>query len=104
MQPYQPSLSASWLFQRSMSLRIGQAKAKAGPRGRVAEGAWLPPNHINRLMSCNFACMQVLPLSGPSMAACLLSHCPSCLQLMPSLVPFSKILVLGFWCLSAGDA
>ena len=62
-QPYQPSLSASWLFQRSMSLRIGQAKAKAGPRGRVAKGAWLPPNHINRLMSCNFACMQVmLPL------------------------------------------
>lgn len=54
LQPYQPSLSVSWLFQRSMSVKVGQLQENN--RG------WLPTNHINRLMRCNFG---VLKLLGP---------------------------------------
>jgi len=46
---YLPSLSVSWLYQRSMSIRKGQQKQ--GSRG------WLPSDHINKLMLCNFAVM-----------------------------------------------
>ena len=56
VQPYQPSLSAAWLFQRSMALKVGQLCA---PRGRRAElSGFLPPSHINRLLQANFRVMQ----------------------------------------------
>jgi lycopene cyclase CruP len=54
LQPYQPSLSVSWLFQRSMSVKVGQL--------RENNRGWLPAGHINRLMRCNFG---VLKLLGP---------------------------------------
>ena len=47
LQPYQPAISAAWLFQRSMSLRPGQSK-------------FLPADHINRLMRCNFTVLKFL--------------------------------------------
>ncbi|BDA41128.1 hypothetical protein COCOBI_01-7830 [Coccomyxa sp. Obi] len=58
IQPYQPSLAAAWLFQRSMALQIGQLRAPRGRRGQVS--GFLPPSHINRLLRANFRVMQVL--------------------------------------------
>jgi hypothetical protein len=58
MQPYQPSLAAAWLFQRSMALRPGQLRAARGRRGQAS--GFLPPAHINRLLAANFRVMQVL--------------------------------------------
>ncbi len=55
-QPYQPSLSAAWLFQRSMALRVGQLKEPRGRRGAVS--GYLPPNHVNTLLAANFRVMQ----------------------------------------------
>ena len=43
LQPYQPNLAVTWLFQRSMSARIGQQ---------------LPPNRINDLLVAVFKAMQ----------------------------------------------
>lgn len=48
IHPYQPSLSAAWLFQRAMSLKPGQM-ANQG----------IPANHINRLMRCNMIVMKL---------------------------------------------
>ena len=61
LQPYQPSLSAAWMFQRSMALKRGQLRqTHLTPGGRPArQEGWVPPNQINRLLSCNFAVMQV---------------------------------------------
>lgn len=80
LQPYQPSLSAAWLFQRSMSVKVGQlresqdptAAAAAAPRSELSfendnnktkekakrGSGWLSPDHINRLLRCNFAVMR----------------------------------------------
>jgi lycopene cyclase CruP len=81
LQPYQPSLSVAWLFQRSMSLRVGQLRReekieesnststyvnnKNGTslmpvlvKKKTIRG-WLPANHINRLLGCNFSVMRV---------------------------------------------
>lgn len=56
-QPYQPSLAAAWLFQRSMALQTGQLRA---PRGRCGKASgFLPASHINRLLHANFRVMQV---------------------------------------------
>lgn len=55
LQPYQPSLSCSWLYQRSMGLAPGHLQGAANA-GRVQ----LPPDHVNRLLVCNFAVMRVL--------------------------------------------
>lgn len=68
LQPYQPSLSLAWLFQRSMSIKVGQlrrdvpaASSASTSNGRGGgERGWLPVDHINRLMRCNFAVMKVL--------------------------------------------
>jgi hypothetical protein len=38
LQPYQPSLSCAWLFQRAMSVGVGQLAA-AGPQAPAAGGA-----------------------------------------------------------------
>lgn len=56
LQPYQPSLSAAWLFQRSMALRMGLLREPRGRRGAVS--GFLPPDHVNRLLSANFRIMQ----------------------------------------------
>ena len=56
VQPYQPSLSAAWLFQRSMALKVGQLRAPRGRRGEPS--GFLPPSHINRLLQANFRVMQ----------------------------------------------
>jgi len=48
LQPYQPSLRVAWLFQRSMSVGVGQLKR------------WMPKDQINRLLRCNFAVMRIL--------------------------------------------
>ncbi|MGB3786953.1 MAG: FAD-binding oxidoreductase, partial [Phormidesmis sp.] len=45
LQPYQPNLSATWLFQKSMSVGVDQA---------------LPPNKINQVLSTIFADMEAL--------------------------------------------
>jgi len=45
LQPYQPSLSVTWLFQQSMSVRVGQT---------------LPDNQINALLSAVFQEMEAL--------------------------------------------
>jgi len=74
LQPYQPSLSLAWLFQRSMSLRVGQlrrweaesdiieSQKKSGSSKAVkneANRGWIPANHINRLLRCNFSVMRI---------------------------------------------
>jgi lycopene cyclase CruP len=74
LQPYQPSLSVAWLFQRSMSLRVGQLRREAerditkdkkdsGSSKKTikkkANKGWIPANHINRLLRCNFSVMRV---------------------------------------------
>jgi len=48
IHPYQPSLSAAWLFQRAMSLKPGQTTTQG-----------IPANHINRLMRCNMIVMKL---------------------------------------------
>ncbi|KAK9841815.1 hypothetical protein WJX81_004881 [Elliptochloris bilobata] len=58
LQPYQPSLSAAWLFQRSMALLMGQLRGARGRRGAVS--GFLPPDHVNRLLGANFRVMQAL--------------------------------------------
>ena len=67
LQPYQPSLSAAWMFQRSMALKRGQLRrTHHTPGGRPSrQEGWVPPNQINRLLSCNFAVMQVSAGSSP---------------------------------------
>ncbi len=45
LQPYQPNLSATWLFQKSMSVGMDQT---------------LPPNKINQVLSTIFADMEAL--------------------------------------------
>ncbi|PSB64620.1 FAD-dependent oxidoreductase [filamentous cyanobacterium CCP1] len=45
LQPYQPSLSVTWLFQQAMSVRVGQS---------------IPPEQINRLLSGVFQEMNQL--------------------------------------------
>lgn len=45
LQPYQPNLSVTWLFQKSMSVSVGQS---------------LSPNKINEVLSTIFADMEVL--------------------------------------------
>ena len=62
VQPYQPSLSAAWLFQRSMALRMGQLREARGRRGAVS--GFLPPDHVNRLLAANFRVMQAWGPSG----------------------------------------
>lgn len=83
LQPYQPALSVSWLFQKSMSLQVGQLRAPKSPcrgkpvelRSDIAASAikasfangnhsndnsgmgWLHASHINRVLRCNFAVM-----------------------------------------------
>ena len=57
MQPYQPSLAAAWLFQRSMALKPGQLREPRRRRGAVS--GFLPPTHINTLLAANFRVMQV---------------------------------------------
>lgn len=60
LQPYQPSLSASWLFQRSMSMKTGQLQQSAQAEHKQSKKGWIPADHINRLMRCNFGVMQRL--------------------------------------------
>ena len=57
INPYLPNLSVAWLFQRAMSLKIGQQKVQG------KQGGWIPADHINRLMRCNFA---VMSFFGPN--------------------------------------
>jgi lycopene cyclase CruP len=45
LQPYQPNLSVTWLFQKSMSVRVGQQ---------------VEPDRINNLLSTTFTAMQKL--------------------------------------------
>lgn len=45
LQPYQPNLSVTWLFQKSMSVEVDQS---------------LPPNKINEVLSTIFADMEAL--------------------------------------------
>lgn len=45
LQPYQPSLTVTWLFQRAMSVRVGQA---------------IDPDQINRLLAGVFDAMEQL--------------------------------------------
>ncbi|MFM7614003.1 MAG: FAD-binding oxidoreductase, partial [Synechococcales cyanobacterium] len=45
LQPYQPSLSVTWLFQKAMSVRINQQ---------------IPPDQINQLLSVVFTEMAKL--------------------------------------------
>lgn len=51
IQPYLPNLSVAWLFQRAMSIKVGQQAIKGRP------GGWIASEHINNLMRCNFAVM-----------------------------------------------
>jgi len=52
IQPYLPNLAVAWLFQRAMSLKVGQGSKP-----------YISPDHINRLMMCNF---RVMKFFGPS--------------------------------------
>ena len=52
VQPYQPALSAAWLFQRSMAFQPGQIKEARGRRGKIS--GVLPADHVNRLLANNF--------------------------------------------------
>jgi lycopene cyclase CruP len=58
LQPYSPVISCCWLFQRAMSVGVGQLAAPAG--GAPRRGGWLPPNQVNRLLRANFAVMRAL--------------------------------------------
>eukprot|EP00741_Cyanophora_paradoxa_P022321 tig00021441_g21550.t1 len=48
LQPYQPSVSVAWLFQKTMSARVGQGRS-------------LSPNHINDVLNVVFAEMEARP-------------------------------------------
>ena len=56
---YLPSLSVCWLFQRAMALKVGQQETSESSHGKGKSG-WLPADHINKLMLCNFASMSFL--------------------------------------------
>jgi lycopene cyclase CruP len=62
LQPYQPALSVSWLFQRAMSIKPGQLRRQgsAGSATPGPRGGRLPRDHVNRLMRCNFAVLRTL--------------------------------------------
>lgn len=94
MMPYMPSLSAAWLFNRSMGFKVGQlrepsytnsntnsnndasaptststndqpstssaAAAASTPSPKIPKKGWLPLDHINRLLQCNFGVMKTL--------------------------------------------
>uniref|UniRef100_A0A7R9VAJ3 Lycopene beta-cyclase n=1 Tax=Chlamydomonas euryale TaxID=1486919 RepID=A0A7R9VAJ3_9CHLO len=62
LNPYQPSLSASWLFQRSMSVNVGQVAAPDGSGATGDYPAWaaLPPGHVNEVLAANFWVMRRL--------------------------------------------
>lgn len=73
LAPYQPALSAAWLLQRAMALRPGQLAAPAPatpqqpqpqpplpPLQQQQASGWLPPDHINRLLRCNFVVLRAL--------------------------------------------
>ena len=62
MQPYQPSLAAAWLFQRSMALKPGQLQEPRGRRGHIS--GFLPPSHINTLLAANFRVMKAPATAG----------------------------------------
>lgn len=122
LHPYQPCLSLAWLFQRAMSMRVGQLKttetcssslssklyesngypgsaafdgsvgrsdangsvtvsnsrngalnkgtnngvesSKAELKSNMRSRGWLPADHINRLMRCNFAVLSFLGQSA----------------------------------------
>ena len=51
IHPYLPNLAVAWLFQRAMSLKVGQGSRP-----------YISPDHINRLMMCNF---RVMKFFGP---------------------------------------
>lgn len=84
--PYQPSLSASWLFQRSMSVAPGQLQqppcssgehdsdkpggvCSSGGSARFPSWAQLPAGHVNAVLACNFSVMKV--------GMCLHAHRPA---------------------------
>lgn len=54
INPYLPNLSVAWLFQRAMSIKVGQQAIQ----GR--QGGWIASDHINKLMECNFSVMSIL--------------------------------------------
>jgi len=60
LQPYQPSLSAAWLFQRSMALKVGALQEAAPAKGQPRRRGGVSPDHVNRLMRCNFSVMRRL--------------------------------------------
>lgn len=88
IHPYQPSLASAWLFQRAMSLKVGQmVEAPAltvqggeqsqsggsidGRKGLQPESglvsspsipSWakIPSSHINRVLATNFSVMRIL--------------------------------------------
>ena len=90
LQPYQPSLSVSWLYQKSMRVLVGQlgddgdsrsctpmelrewGDSGSGTNGALCVGGGgaerhrserrgrIPATHINRLMRCNFSVMRAL--------------------------------------------
>ena len=51
IHPYLPNLAVAWLFQRAMSLKVGQGNKP-----------YISPDHINKLMMCNF---RVMKFFGP---------------------------------------
>ena len=78
IHPYQPSLGCSWLFQRSMSVGVGQLATVPSPEGpgpgavRISppppldhhrhprRSGLLPPSHVNDVLAANFSVMRVL--------------------------------------------
>lgn len=87
LAPYQPCLSAAWLLQRAMAPRPGQLARTPSSDGDVpsstagtssggdtpsssvpsggstsasTKGGWLPPDHVNRLLRCNFGVLSWL--------------------------------------------
>lgn len=75
IQPYQPSLSASWLFQRSMSIAVGQVRVRV----RVHSPHHVCPDFrrgaaagILLLLPSRFAsCAPALPRSGSRLCSVL---------------------------------
>jgi len=53
-----PALACAWLFQRSMSVKVGQVREARGRRGEVS--GTLPSDHVNRLLATNFRVMSFL--------------------------------------------
>lgn len=64
LQPYQPNIAATWLFQKTMSVKKkfaikGILQNGAGnPRSWVSPDQSIPPNRINDLLSSVFAAME----------------------------------------------